>query len=317
MKNDASTSGQDVYSRITSQIVASLEQGVRPWVKPWNAEHAAGRITQPLRFNCQPYSGINILSLWMSATAQGFAAPIWMTFRQAMELNAHVRKGEKGSLVVYANAIRRTERDEETGEDFEREISYFKGYTVFNVEQIDGLPDHYYAKAAPQLDPVARIDRAEKFFGDCKATIRHGGNRAYYAQEIDYVQMPPFESFRDAESYYSTLAHEMTHWTKHPSRLARDLGRKQWGDEGYAQEELVAELGAAFLCANLELASDPREGNASYIATWLEVLRNYSRCIIKAAAHAQRAADYLASFSRGDDGTAATDVNDEAEARAA
>ena len=225
MKNDAnSTSRQDVYSRITSQIVANLEQGVRPWVKPWNAEHAAGRITQPLRFNGQPYSGINILSLWMSATAQGFAAPIWMTFRQAIELNAHVRKGEKGSLVVYANAITRTERDEETGEDIEREIPYLKGYTVFNVEQIDGLPDHYYAKAAPQLDPVARIDRAENFFAASKATVRHGGNRAYYAQEVDYVQMPPFESFRDAESYYSTLAHEMTHWTKHPARLARDFG---------------------------------------------------------------------------------------------
>jgi antirestriction protein ArdC len=125
MKNDAnSTSRQDVYSRITSQIVASLEQGVRPWVKPWNAEHAAGRITQPLRFNGQPYSGINILSLWMSASAQGFAAPIWMTFRQAIELNAHVRKDEKGSLVVYANAITRTERDENTGEDIEREIPY-------------------------------------------------------------------------------------------------------------------------------------------------------------------------------------------------
>jgi antirestriction protein ArdC len=164
---------------------------------------------------------------------------------------------------------------------------------VFNVEQIDGLPDRYCAKAAPQLDPVARIDRAEKFFAVSNATIRHGGNRAYYAQEIDYIQMPPFESFRDAESYYSTLAHEMTHWTKHHLRLARDLGRKQWGDEGYAQEELVAELGAAFLCAELELATEPREENASYIANWMEALKNDTRFIFKAAAHAQRAVDYL------------------------
>ena len=315
MKNDASsTNRHDVYSRITSQIVASLEQGVRPWVKPWNAEHAAGRITQPLRFNGQPYSGINILSLWMSASAQGFAAPIWMTFRQAVELNAHVRKGEKGSLVVYANAITRTEHDENSGADIEREIPYLKVYTVFNVEQIDGLPDHYYAKAGPQLDPVARIDRAENFFAASKATVRLGGNRAYYAQELDYVQMPPFESFRDAESYYSTLAHEMTHWTKHPSRLARDLGRKQWGDEGYAEEELVAELGAAFLCAHLELSTQPREENASYIANWLEVLRNDTRFIFRAAAHAQRAADFLHAFS----GTrAATAANAEAEACAA
>lgn len=314
MKNEVnSTSRQDVYSRITSQIVASLEQGVRPWVKPWNAEHAAGRITQPLRFNGQPYSGINILSLWMSATTQGFADPIWMTFRQAVELNAHVRKGEKGSLVVYANTITHTERDENTGEDIEREIPYLKGYTVFNVEQIDGLPDRYYTKAAPQLNPVARIDRAENFFAASKATIRLGGNRAYYAQEMDYVQMPAFESFRDAESYYSTLAHEMTHWTKHPSRLARDLGRKQWGDEGYAQEELVAELGAAFLCAHLELATEPREENASYIANWLEVLKNDTRFIFKAAAHAQRAADYLRSFS-GTDAAATTAAHAEAHA---
>ena len=148
---------------------------------------------------------------------QDFAAPIWMTYRQAAELNAHVRKGEKGSLVVYANTITRTEHDDETGEDIEREIPYMKGYTVFNVEQIDGLPEIYYAKAVPTLDPVARIERAEAFFAATHATIKHGGNRAYYAQELDYVQMPPFEAFRDAESYYATLAHELTHWTKHPS----------------------------------------------------------------------------------------------------
>ncbi len=136
--------------------------------------------------------------------------------------------------------------------------------------------------------------------------MKHGGNRAYYAQELDYVQLPPFECFRDAESYYSTLAHELTHWTKHPARLARDFGRKQWGDAGYAQEELVAELGAAFLCAELELAAEAREDNASYIANWLEILKNDTRFIFKAAAHAQRAADYLRAFSGGDDGTAAT-----------
>ena len=207
MKNDTnSTSRQDVYSRITSDIVAALEQGVRPWVKPWNAEHPAGPITQPLRFNGLPYSGINILSLWVSAAAQGFAAPIWMTFRQAIELNAHVRKGEKGSLVVYADAITRTERDETIGEDVEREIHYLKGYTVFYVEQIDGLPDHYYARTVCQLDPAARIDRADKFFVDCGATIRHGGNRAYYSREVDYLQMLMFERSRGAESYASTLA---------------------------------------------------------------------------------------------------------------
>ena len=226
-------------------------------------------------------------------SGQNFAAPIWMTFRQAGELNAHVRKGEKGSLVVYANAITRTERDDKTGEDIEHEIPYMKGYTVFNVEQIEGLPEIYYAKAVPTRDPVTRIDHAETFFGNLGATIRHGGNRAYYAQELDYVQMPPFEAFRDAESYYATLAHELTHWTKHAQRLNRDFGRKSWGDEGYSREELVAELGSAFLCADLELHQEPREENAAYIATWLEVLKNDNRAIFAAAAHAQRAADYL------------------------
>ncbi len=300
MKNEVQISTpQDVYSRITSQIVASLEKGVRPWVKPWNAEHPAGRITRPLRHNGKPYSGINILSLWMGAELQGFSAPIWMTFRQALELDANVRKGEKGSLVVYANSITRTEHDEKTGEDVEQEISYMKGYTVFNVEQINGLPEIYYAEAAPTRAPVARIDHAEKLFAACKATVKHGGTRAYYAQELDYVQMPPFECFRDAESYYSTLAHEMTHWTKHPARLARDFGRKGWGDEGYAQEELVAELGASFLCADLELAIEPREDNTSYIAYWLEILRNDTRFIFKAASQAQRAADFLHTCSTG------------------
>ncbi len=208
-------------------------------------------------------------------------------------MNAHVRKGEEGSLVVYANAITRTEHDDQTGEDVEREIPYMKGYTVFNVEQIEGLPEIYYAKAVPTHDPVARIDHAEKYFGSLGATIKHGGNRAYYGQELDYVQMPPFEAFRDAESYYATLAHELTHWTKHPQRLNREFGRKSWGDEGYSHEELVAELGSAFLCADLELHQEPREDNAAYIATWLEVLKNDNRAIFAAAAHAQRAADYL------------------------
>jgi antirestriction protein ArdC len=273
--------------------VAELEQGVRPWLKPWNAEHAAGRITRPLRFNGQPYQGINVLMLWGESVAKGYAAPIWLTFRQAAELGAHVRKGEHGSLVVYADRIRRTERDEATGEEAEREIPFLKGYTVFNVEQVEGLPAHFYAVAEPRLDPVQRIERAESFFAATRADIRHGGNMAYYSAASDHVQMPPFESFRDAESYYATLAHGMTHWTKHVKRLERDFGRKRWGDEGYAMEELVAELGAAFLASDLDLTPEPREDHASYIASWLKVLKNDKRAIFTAASHAQRAADYL------------------------
>jgi antirestriction protein ArdC len=266
---------------------------VRPWVKPWNADHAAGRITRPLRHNGKPYSGINVLSLWASAMAQNFAAPIWMTFKQALEFDACVRKGEKGSLVVYADRITRKETDEATGDEIDREIPFLKGYTVFNVEQIDGLPEIFYAKTAPALDPVARIDRAEKFFAASGATIRHGGNRTFYSLAADAIQMPVFESFQDADSYYATLAHELTHWTGTKTRLDRDFGGHRFGSEGYAVEELVAELGAAFLCADLELSLEPREDHASYIATWLKVLAADNRAVFTAAAHAQRAAEFI------------------------
>ncbi len=283
----------DIYQRVTDQIVAELEKGVRPWFKPWNGEHAAGRITRPLRANGIPYRGINILMLWASATEKGFAAPLWLTYKQAQELGGQVRKGEKGSLVVYANTITRTEQDADTGEDLERQIPFMKGYTVFNAEQVEGLPAHFYALQERTLDPVARIEKADSFFATTGADIRHGGNQAYYTITEDRVQMPPFEAFRDAESYYATLAHEMTHWTRHSSRLDRDFGRKRWGDAGYAQEELVAELGAAFVCADLDLTPEIRADHASYIASWLKALKDDKRAIFTAAAHAQRAADYL------------------------
>ena len=283
---------QDIYTRITGQIVASLEQGVRPWSRPWSGENVATRITRPLRHNGTPYAGINILMLWLASLEHGFTSPSWMTFNQALDLKAHVRKGEKGSLVVYANTFSRTEKDAE-GNDVEREIPFLKGYTVFNVEQIEGLPGEYYAKPEPTFSPVERIEWAERFFAATHADIRYRGTRAYYAQDADYIQMPPIESFRDPESFYATLAHETTHWTKHPSRIERDFGRKSFGDEGYAREELVAELGAAFLCVDLELTPEVREDHAAYIGTWLTVLKNDNRAIFQAAAHAQRAVDYL------------------------
>lgn len=282
----------DVYTRVTDKIIADLEQGVRPWIKPWNAEHAAGRIVRPLRHNGLPYNGINILMLWSAAMERGFATPTWMTFRQARELNAHVRKGEKGELVVYANTITRTKENAD-GEEIDHTIPFMKGYTVFNVEQIDDLPDHYYAKPEPRADGPERIEHAESFFAATGFTIRHGGSRAYYSVTTDAVQMPHFETFQDAESYYATLGHECTHMTRHPSRLDRSFGRKRWGDEGYAREELVAELGAAFLCADLDLTPEVRDDHAAYIGSWLEILQNDKRAIFSAAAHAQRAVDFL------------------------
>jgi antirestriction protein ArdC len=282
----------DVYTRITNRIVAELEQGVRAWLKPWNAGNAEGRITRPLRAQGQPYKGINVLMLWGEAMAKGFACPTWMTYRQASELGAQVRKGEHGSLVVYADRIKKTETGD-NGIDVDREIPFMKGYTVFNCEQIDGLPEHFYARPSPPLPAPLRIAGAERFAASTGVEIRHGGNMAFYAIDADRVQMPPFESFTDPESYYATLLHELTHSTRHPSRLAREFGRKRWGDEGYAAEELVAELGAAFLCADLGITPEPRADHASYIANWLEVLKNDKRAIFTASAHAQRAADYL------------------------
>ena len=289
------SSKPDVYSRITDKIFADLEKGVRPWMKPWNAEHAAGRITRPLRHNGEAYRGINIIMLWASAMEQGFAAPIWMTYRQAQELGGQVRKGSKGSLVVYANTIKKTETDEATGEEVEQEIPFMKGYTAFNVEQIEGLPEDYYALTEPVLDPVERIDHAEQFFASLGADIRHGGNRAFYALQPDYVQMPPFESFNDAESFYATLGHESVHWTRHvrPGSIAISVGRlgamramraRSWSPSS-AQPSWQRTSASTWSRARITLLT---------LTSWLDRFsRNDKRAIFSAASHAQRAVDFL------------------------
>jgi antirestriction protein ArdC len=293
---------KDVYERITATIVADLEKGVRPWLKPWSS---GGPVSRPLRANGVPYRGINVVMLWSAAMEKSYRAPIWMTFKQALELEAHVRKGEQGTGIVYASTFSRTETDEATGEESERDIPFLKGYTVFNVEQIEGLPAHFYPALPAPASPETRIASAEAFFAATGATIRHGGDRAFYMPSLDLIQMPPFEAFRNAEAYYATLAHEATHWTSHEKRLNRDFGRARWGDEGYAMEELVAELGSAFLGADLGLAPEVREDHASYISSWIEVLKNDRRAIFTAAAHAQRAVDFLHAQQRSLAGEAA------------
>ena len=286
------TTREDIYTRVTAKVVADLERGVRPWLTPWNAEHAAGRVCRPLRSCGEPYRGINVLVLWCEAEARGYAAPLWLTFRQAKELGGFVKKGEKGTPVVYASSFTKTDTDG-AGREVERDVHFLKQYNVFNAEQVEGLPARFYAPAERLAETVERLAHADWFFQNTGATIRHGGNRAYYALEADYVQLPPFEAFRDAESYAATAAHELAHWTRHPSRLARDFGRKQWGDAGYAMEELVAELGAAFLSADLALTPEPREDHAAYLASWLAVLKEDNRAVFRAAAHAERAVGYL------------------------
>ena len=287
----------DVYSRVTSKIIADLEKGVRPWQRPWNSERAAGSISRPLRHNGTPYRGVNVLLLWCEAQEKGYSTSVWMTFKQAQQLGATVRKGEHGSLVVFADRFTKTETDPQ-GQESAREIPFMKGFTVFNVEQIDGLPAPYTVKAQEPSEPVARIEKAESFFAATGATIRHGGSQAFYAPARDLVQMPPRESFKDAESYCATLAHELTHWTSHPDRLSRELG-KRFGDRAYAAEELIAEMGSAFLCADLGITPEVREDHTAYLACWLDVMKADSRAIFTAASQAQRAADYLHTLQDG------------------
>jgi antirestriction protein ArdC len=282
----------DVYERVTHRIVEELERGVRPWLQPWNAANAAGRISRPLRHNGQPYQGINVLMLWASAEMASYACPFWLTFQQCKELGEFVKKGEHGSPVVYASTYKKKDTDD-NGDQSEQEIPFLKEYTVFNAEQCEELPAHYYQLAEPPKETIERIAQADAFFAATHADIRTGGNRAYYAIGPNYVQMPPIECFRDAESHAATLAHELTHWTRHPSRLDRDLGRKRWGDAGYAMEELVAELGSAFLCADLRITPEVREDHACYVHEWLKVLKDDKRAIFSAASHAGKAVDYL------------------------
>lgn len=283
---------QDIYDRITQKIIADLEQGVLTWRQPWSSGNLAGDVMRPLRWNGKPYSGINTIMLWSTAATCGYASPCWMTFKQALDMKAHVRKGEKGEQVVYADKLVR-EKEKDDGTIDLQQIPFLKVYTVFNASQIEGLPPAFYEAPEPKFsNRDERIAALETFFAQTKAKILTGPEAAY-SVTLDYIKMPPFAAFDNAAAYYGTLAHEITHWTRHPSRLNRDLGRKKWGDEGYAREELVAELGASFLGADLGYEPVTKENHAAYIQSWLKVLKNDKRAIFQAAAHAQKAIEYL------------------------
>ena len=212
MKTD--TTQKDPHQRITDRILAELEQGVTPWTKPWSVEALAGRVTRPLRSTGEPYRGINVILLWMEAVAGGYASPTWMTYKQAQALGAQVRKGEHGAPVVYYGESRRTEQDAATGEEREAGFRFLKSYTVFNVAQIDGLPERFSIEPqapCPVSQADARIPEAEAYFAALAADVRHGGDRAYYAVGADHIQLPPFEAFHDAHGYYATRGHETVH----------------------------------------------------------------------------------------------------------
>jgi len=288
---------KDVYTQVTDKILVDLAKGELTWRAPWKAGHAAGPITRPLRFNGQHYRGINVLILWATALERGYIAPIYMTLLQANKLGAYVRKGEKSTLVVHADTFKKKETDRDTGEEFEKDIFFMKGYRVFNVEQIESLPSHYYTRIEqPHVTPLERDAACDAFFKNTGAVIRHGGNRAFYRITDDRVQMPELQAFRDTESYYATLAHEVCHWTRHPSRFDRDFEQKRFGDAGYAMEELVAEMGSAFLCADLGIVPETREDHAAYIASWLKALKDDKKFVFVAASHAQKVADLLHSY---------------------
>lgn len=282
----------DIYARITGKIITDLEQGNLTWRKPWNADHLAGQVMRPLRWNDIPYNGVNTLMLWGTAAEQGYSSPYWMTFKQAIDLKANVRKGEKGTQIVYADKFAVEEKNS-AGETVINQIPFLKPYTVFNANQIEGLSDGFYKQ--PELavtNTQSRNQELEAFFAQTKADI-YTGNKASYSITTDRVQMPPFESFDTPERYYAILAHEITHWTRHPTRLDRDLGRKTYGDAGYAKEELVAELGACFLAADLGFEPMPEAHHAAYIQSWLKALNDDKRFIFSAASHAQKAVEYI------------------------
>jgi len=284
---------RDLYAEVTQRIAHALAQGVRPWACPWRRE--AGTPARPMRHNGEPYRGINVLLLWATVQERGYQRNTWLTYRQAEALGGQVRKGERGSLVVFAGQQSVSEGVEEVEEPSDstprRTFAFLRSYTVFNLEQVDGLSD-----AEPTLtEPRAQVtpdDLVEVFFAATGARVQHGGSRAYYAPGPDLIQLPEPSAFRDAASYAATKAHELAHWTGHPQRLAREFGRR-FGDAAYAMEEMVAELCAAFICADLRIAAEPREDHTAYVGDWLKVLQSDSRAVFAAASQAQRAADYL------------------------
>lgn len=284
-------SKEDLYATVTNKIIADLEKGVLPWRQPWNADNLLGRVMRPLRWQGTPYTGINTLILWMTATEKGYGLPHWMTFKQALDLNAHVRKGEKSTPVVYADSMIR-EKEEADGTMTPHVIHFLKQYSVFNVEQIEGLPDEYYHRPEPmRINKEERIDALERFFRQTGAEIVTG-MKAAYSPTLDRIEMPPFECFDDAVSYYGTLSHELTHWTGHPNRLSRLFNHKNRKGGDYAREELVAELGACFFAADLGFEPVTREEHVAYLQHWLKILQEDNHFIFTAAAHAQRAVEY-------------------------
>jgi antirestriction protein ArdC len=292
----------DVYEAITDRVIAAIEEGAGQWQMPW---HRSG-VSRPLNAHTKKaYRGVNVLALWVAADAEGYGTGFWASYKQWQELKAQVRKGERASLIVFWKELEREVEDEETGERERKKTLFARASWVFNADQVDG----WTPPSPPERNLVEVLDHAEAFTAATRADIRHGGDRAYYRRTDDYVQMPDRERFTGSatstptEAYYATLLHQLTHWTGGESRLDRELSSR-FGTEAYAVEELVAELGAAFLCADLSITNTPRPDHAAYIANWLEVLKRDKRAIFTAARKAAQAFDYLASLQRAENASA-------------
>jgi antirestriction protein ArdC len=287
------TDKKDIFQRVTDAIVTAIEEGAGSYRMPWRT--SGGFPSSPINaVSKKTYRGINILVLWASAQKRGYKSGTWATYKQWQELGAQVRKGEKSTNVVFWKFFELGESQEESSDD-RRRIPMARDYWVFNAEQVDG----YSAPARPKVSAPERIESADAFFRSVGIEVQPGENRAFYCPEKDAVHMPAFEAFKEPLFYYSVLAHEATHWTGAPQRLNRDLSGR-FGTQGYAAEELIAELGAAMLCAELGLPTDPRADHAPYIASWLKLLKNDKRAIFTAATKAQQAADWMMKRTASD-----------------
>lgn len=282
---------------ITQAIIARLEAGTRPWVRPWTGIS----VSRPLRACGTAYRGINTLWLWMAADAAGHSSPYWLTYRQAQLQGGQVRKGERGTVAIFYKSWRKEVEDEETGEAHAETRRVLKSFVVFNACQIDGLPERFFPAPKALPEPTARDRELDLFFSSIPARLRHFGDEAYYRPVPDDITMPDPAAFKDLDHYRATLAHELAHWTGHTSRLARDLAGR-FGSDAYAMEELIAEMASAMLGAELGLPVAHLDHHASYVASWLKVLKADSRAVLTTAAKAEEACSLLLGFARGGSG---------------
>ena len=285
-----------LYVEVTARIVSELEAGRLPWVQPWGASGGAGPGLPRNALTARSYSGVNVLILWSAVIEHGFPSQSWLTFRQAQEAGGCVRKGEHGVTVVYADRFTpEAEKERATREGGDpKAVPFLKRFTVFNVAQCEGLREGLASDPAP-LPEREIVPVAEEVIAASGVDFHIGGDRAFYVPSLDFVQVPPQPAFFEQINYYRTCLHELCHATGHAKRLARDL-TNSFGSKDYAREELIAEMGSAFLCAALGIT--PTVRHADYIGSWLEVLREDNRAIFRAASAATKAADWLLARHR-------------------